>query len=33
MAVEGSHQKKNHLNPCYKAAKQIDRTFLISDYY
>ena len=34
MSVEGGHQKKKqHLNPWYKAAKQIDRTFLISDYY
>ena len=34
MSVEGGHQKKKkHLNRCYKAAKQIDRIFLISDYY
>ena len=33
MSVEGGHPKKKHLNRCYKAAKQIDRIFLVSDYY
>ena len=26
-------KKKKHANPSYKAAKHIERTFLISDYF
>ena len=31
MSIVGGQPKK-HANPCYKATKQIERTFLFSDY-
>ena len=32
--VGGEYKKHTHTNPTYKAKKkQIERTFLISDYY